>query len=90
MAERNTVLSFEATDTDGNTVFSLERWLERFRQLCKRKNKIDIAPLLKGENARDTGWTEKEQATQDDFLWGLGLEAKVPVLNIKRNLTALK
>ena len=36
---------------------------------------MDIAPLLKGENMTDSGWSGKEQAIQKDFLWGVGPEA---------------
>ena len=36
---------------------------------------MDIAPLLKGENMTDSGWPGKEQAIQEDFLWGVGPEA---------------
>ena len=36
---------------------------------------MDIAPLLKGEERTATGWTGKEQAIQEDFLWGVGPEA---------------
>ena len=55
MAERNTVPNLEAKATDGNPVFTPKQWLERFRQFCKREHKIDIAPLLKGEEITDTG-----------------------------------
>ena len=75
MAERNTVPNLEAKATDGNPVFTPKQWLERFRQFCKREHKIDIAPLLKGEEITDTGWTGKEQAIQEDFIWGVGPEA---------------
>ena len=44
------------------------------RQFCKREHKIDIAPLLKGEDVTDTGWTGKEQMIQD-FPLGVGPEA---------------
>ena len=67
MAEKNLVPNLEARATDGNPVFTPRQWLERFRQFCKRQHKIDIAPLLKVEDVTDTGWTEKEQATQEDF-----------------------
>ena len=70
MAERNTVPNLEAKATDGNPVFTPKQWLERFRQFCKREHKIDIAPLLKGEEITDTRWTGKEQAIQEDFIWG--------------------
>ena len=75
MAERNTVPNLEAKATEGNPVFTPKQWLERFRQFCKREHKIDIAPLLKGEEITDTGWTGKEQAIQEDFIWGVGPEA---------------
>ena len=72
MAENNTVPNLEAKTTDGNPVFTPRQWLERFRQFCKPEHKMDIAPLLKGENMTDSGWSGKEQATQEDFLWGTG------------------
>ena len=75
MAEKNIVPNLEAKATDGYPVFTPRQWLERFRQFCKREHKIDIAPLLKGEDITDTGWTGKEQLIQEDFLWGVGPEA---------------
>ena len=75
MAEKNIVPNLEAKATDGNPVFTPRKWLERFRQFCKREHKIDIAPLLKGEDITDTGWTGKEQLIQEDFLWGVRPEA---------------
>ena len=75
MAEKNTVPNLEAKATDGNPVFTPRQWLERFRQFCKREHKMDITPLVKGENMTDSGWSEKEQAIQEDFLWGVGPEA---------------
>ena len=75
MAERSTVPNLEAKATDGNPVFTPKQWLERFRQFCKREHKIDIAPLLKGEEITETNWTGKEQAVQEDFIWGVGSEA---------------
>ena len=75
MTERNTVPNLEAKVTDGNPVFTPKQWLERFRQFCKREHKIDIAPLLKGEEITETNWTGKEQAVQEDFIWGVGPEA---------------
>ena len=36
---------------------------------------MDITPLVKGENMTDSGWSAKEQAIQEDFLWGVGPEA---------------
>ena len=49
--------------------------MERFRQFTKREHKIDITPLLKGEDITDTEWTGKELAIQEDFIWGVGQEA---------------
>ena len=50
--------------------------MERFRQFTKRKHKIDITPLVKGEEITETGWTtEKEAKIQEDFIWGVGPEA---------------
>ena len=75
MAEKNIVRNLQERATDGNPVFTPRQWLERFRQFCKREHKIDNAPLLKGEDVTDTGWTGKEQAFQEDFLWRVGPEA---------------
>ena len=75
MAERNIVPNLETKATDGNPVFTPRQWLERFRQFCKREQKIDITPLLKGENITDTNWNSKEQAVQEDFIWAVGPEA---------------
>ena len=49
--------------------------LERFRQFCKQEHKIDIIPLLKGENITDANWNRKGQAVQEDFIWGVGPQA---------------
>ena len=75
MAEKNIVPSPEARATDRNPVFTLRQWLERFRQFCKREHKIGIAPLLKGEEITEAGWTGKEQARQEHFLRVVGPEA---------------
>ena len=75
MAEKNIVPKLETRATDGNPVFTPRQWLERFRQFCKREHKIDIAPLLKGEDVTETGLTGKELAIQEDFLWVVGPEA---------------
>ena len=75
MAEKNTVPNLEAKATDGIPVFTPRQWLERFRQFCKREHKMDITPLVKGENMTDSGWSAKEQAIQEDFLWGVRPEA---------------
>ena len=73
MAERNIVPNLEAKATDGNPVFTPRQWLERFRQFCKREHKIDITPLMKGEEI--TNWSGKKQTVQVDFIWGVGPEA---------------
>ena len=73
MAERNIVPNLEAKATDENQVFAQRQWRERFRQFCKREHKIDITPLLKGEEI--TNWSGKEQTVQEDFIWGVGPEA---------------
>ena len=73
MAERNIVPNLEAKATDGKPVFTPRQWLERFRQFCKREHKIDIIPLMKGEEI--TNWFGKEQTVQEDFIWGVGPEA---------------
>ena len=75
MAERNTVPNLETKATNGNPVFTPRQWLERFRQFCKREHKIDITPLIKGENITDADWNGKEPAIQEDFIWGVGPEA---------------
>ena len=76
MAEKNTVPNLEAKASDGNPIFTPRQWLERFRQFTKREHKIDIAPLVKGEDITETGWTaEKEAQIQEDFIWGVGPEA---------------
>ena len=49
MAERNIVPNLEAKATDGNPVFTPRQRLEKFRQFRKREHKIDITPLIKGE-----------------------------------------
>ena len=79
MAERNPVPNLEAKATDGNPVFTPKQWLERFRQLCKREHKIDIAPLLKGEKITEANWTGKEQ---EDFISGVGPEALYQITGV--------
>ena len=49
MAEKNIVPNLEAKASDGNPIFTPRQWLERFRQFTKREHKIDITPLMKGE-----------------------------------------
>ena len=75
MAEKNIVPSLETKATDWNPVFTRKQWLERFRQFCKREHKIDITPLLKREDVKASGWTGREKAIQEDFIWGVGPEA---------------
>ena len=76
MAEKNTVPNLEAKASDGNQLFTPRQWLERFRQFTKREHKIDITPLIKGEDITEAGWTaEKETNIQEDFIWGVGPEA---------------
>ena len=92
MAERNTVPNLETKATDGNPVFTPRQWLERFRQFCKREHKIDITPLLKGENITDANWNGKEQAVQEDFIWGVGPEAlyQIPRAEYKTEPDSIK
>ena len=68
------VPNLEAT-SDGKKIFTPKQWLERFRQYTKRKHKIDIAELIRGEEITQTGWTGKENEIQEDFIWGIGPEA---------------
>ena len=42
------VPKFQAT-TDRKEIFTSKQWLERFRQYTKRKYKMDIANLIRGE-----------------------------------------
>ena len=67
MTEKNRVPNLEAKASDGNAIFTPRQWLERFQQLAKREHKIDIAPLMKGEDI--TEWSGKEQLIQEDFIW---------------------
>ena len=68
------VQNFEAT-TDGKKIFTPKQWLERFRQYTKRKYKMDIAELIRGEEMTQNEWATKENQIQDDFIWGIGPEA---------------
>ena len=92
MAERNIVPNLETKATDGNPVFTPRQWLERLRQFCKREHKIDINPLLKGENITDANWNGKEQAIQEDFIWGVGPEAlyQITTAEYKTELDSIK
>ena len=67
------VPNFEAT-TDGKKIFTPKQWLERFRQYTKRKYKMDIAELIRGEEITQADWATKENQIQDDFVWGIGIE----------------
>ena len=76
MAEKNIVPNLEAKASDGNPIFTPRQWLERFRQFTKREHKIDITPLMKGEDITEIGWTaEKEASIQEDFIWEVKPEA---------------
>ena len=75
MTEKNIEPNLETKATDGNPVFTPRQWLERFKQFTKREHKIDITPLLKGEDITDSGWGAKEQAIQENFFRGVGPEA---------------
>ena len=75
MAEKNTVPNLETKASDGNPVSTPRQWLDRFKHFTKREHKIDITPLLKGEDITNSGWGGKEQAIQEDFIWGMGPEA---------------
>ena len=44
-------------------------------RFTKNEHKIDIVPLLKGEKITDADCNGKEQAVQEDFIWGVGPEA---------------
>ena len=72
--DKNTVPNLEAKASERNPTFTPRQWLERFRQVTKREHKIDITPLLKGEDITDTDWPGKETAVQEDIIWGLGPE----------------
>ena len=68
MAEKITVPNLEAKAADGNSVFTPKQWLEQFRQFTKREHKIDITPVIKGENVIETGWTGKEKLIQEECI----------------------
>ena len=61
--------------SDGNPIFTPRQWLERLRQFTLWEHKIDITPLLKGEDITDPERTGKETAVQEDFIWGMGPKA---------------
>ena len=66
--------NFEAT-SDGKRIFTPKQRLERFRQYMKRKYKIDITELTRGADMTRNGLTNKETGIQEEFIWGIGLEA---------------
>ena len=90
MAERNIVPNLEAKATEGNPVFTSKQWLERLRQFSKQEHKIDIAPLNKGEEITQNGWTGKEQAIQEDFNWVVGPEDQLMRAEYKTEPDTLK
>ena len=69
MTEKNRVPNLEARASDGIARLTPRQWLGRSRQFTKREHKIDIAPLIKGEDI--TEWTGKEQFIQEDFIRGV-------------------
>ena len=83
MTEKNIVPNLEANASDGNAVFTPRQWLERFRQFTKRENKIDITPLIKGEEVTESGWSGKEKLIQEDFIWGVGPESLYQITRAK-------
>ena len=78
MAEKNIEPNLETKATDGNPVFTPRQWPERLKQFTKREHKIDITPLLKAEDITDSGWGAKNQAIQQDFIWGVGQGSTFP------------
>ena len=81
MTEKNIVPNLEAKASDGNPIFSPRKWLERFKQFTKREHKIDITPLLKGENITDTEWdTDRERNSSPRKLY-LGSATGSPLPN---------
>ena len=75
MVEKNIVPNLEAKASDGNPIFTPRQWLERFRQFTIREHKIDITPLVKGEDFTEIGWTKKEATIQEGLIWEVGPEA---------------
>ena len=70
MAEKNTVPNLEAKASDGSPIFTPRQWLERFRQFTKREHKIDITPLVKGEDITEAGWTAEKKQKSKKILSG--------------------
>ena len=75
MTEKTTVPNIEARASDG--IFTPRQWLERFRQFTKREHKIDIAPLIKGEDITATEWTGKKTTYPGRFHFGSGTRSTV-------------
>ena len=63
------VPNFQDT-SDGKRIFTPKQWLERFQQYTKRKHKLDITELIRGDEITQTGWSGKEAEIQEDFIWG--------------------
>ena len=76
MVEKIVVPNLEAKAADENPVFTPKEWLERFRQFTKREHKIDITPLIKGEDVTETGWTGKKSHSGRFYL-GSGTRSTV-------------
>ena len=68
------VRNFEAT-TDGEKIFTPKQWLEQFRQYTKRKHKTDMAELFRGAEMTQNDCSTKGTQIQENFMWGIGLEA---------------
>ena len=73
--EKITVPNLEQKTPDGKPAYTPKQWIERFKQFSRREHKIDITPLIKGEDITETKWSTKERQIQEDFIWGLGPEA---------------
>ena len=80
MAEKNIVPNLETKATGGNPVFTPRQWLERVKQFTKREHKVDITPLLRGEDITNSGWAGKKQAKQEDFICGVEPEVLVQII----------
>ena len=91
-AEKIVVQNLEAKAADGNPVFTPKQWLERFRHFTKREHKIDITPLIKGEDVTETGWTGKKKPSRKTLSreWDPKHCVKSPESSIKRIRTVSK
>ena len=76
------VPNFEGT-TDGKKIIIPKQWPERFRQYTKRKCKMDIAELTRGEEMTQNEWATKENQIQDDLVWGIGPEVLYQMTTVK-------